>query len=264
VPYRIDVLDPPDHALDTLVALGALDVEPVTGGLAALLPDTVSAEYVAHVLGLPEMRVSLAAGRDDASVWTLSPRPVRIRTLSIVPADGPTMPGALRLVEGAAFGTGLHPTTALCLEAIEDRLDTEIPDRMLDVGTGSGVLALAALRRGTRRAAALDVDDDALSVAARNGRLNGTGDRLWLVQGGPDAIRGWWPLVVANIRAAELMELAPSITSRVASRGRLVLSGIPRSVAPDVERAYCRLGMNTVSVAGRDGWAALVLHPTRS
>jgi ribosomal protein L11 methylase PrmA len=70
--------------------------------------------------------------------------------------------------------------------------------------------------------------------------------------------------VVANVRAAELMELAPWITSRVASRGRLVLSGIPRSVAPDVEHTYRRLGMATLNVAERDGWAALVLHPTRS
>ena len=108
MPYRIDLPNPPDHALDALVDLGALDVEPVTGGVAALLPDTVSAEYVAHVLGVRDVRVSPAAGRDDESVWTLSPRPVRIRTLSIVPADAPGAPGSLRLVDGAAFGTGLH------------------------------------------------------------------------------------------------------------------------------------------------------------
>lgn len=262
VPYRIDLPDPPDHALDTLVDLGALDVEPVRGGLAALLPDSVSADYVARVLGVREVRIAPAIGRDDESVWTLTPRPVRIRTLSIVPADGPPLPGALRLVEGAAFGTGLHPTTALCLELLEDLLDAERPDRMLDVGTGSGVLALAALRRGVRRAVGLDVDDDAVRVATRNAHLNGAGDRLRLVRGGPDAIRGWWRLVAANIRAAELMELAPTITARVASRGRLVLSGIPQSVRVDVEHAYRRLGMARVSLAGRDGWAALVLRPS--
>ena len=180
--------------------------------------------------------------------------------MSIVPADGPTVPGALRLADGAAFGTGLHATTALCLEALEDILDAEMPDRMLDVGTGSGVLALAALRRGMRRA--LDIDDDALCVAARNGRLNGAAARLWLVRGGPEAVLGLWPLVVANIRAAELMELAQPIASRVASRGRVVLSGMPQSVTPDVEHAYRRLGMATVSAAERDGWSALVLRPT--
>jgi len=262
VPYRIDLSNPPDHALDTLVDLGALDVEPVTGGVAALLPDTVSAEYVAHVLGVRDVRVSPAAGRDDESVWTLSPRPVRIRTLSIVPADAPGAPGSVRLVDGAAFGTGLHATTALCLEAMEDMFDAGIPDRMLDVGTGSGVLALAAVRRGVRRAVALDLDEDALRIAAENGRINEAGDRLALVCGGPEAVRGQWPLVVANIRAAELMELAQPIASRVASRGRLVLSGIPQSVASAVERAYRRLGMRSVSAAERDGWTALVLQPT--
>jgi ribosomal protein L11 methyltransferase len=75
------------------------------------------------------------------------------------------MPDTLRLVDGAAFGTGLHATTALCLEAIEDLLDAVVPDRMLDVGTGSGVLALAALRRGVRRVIGLERDPDALQAA---------------------------------------------------------------------------------------------------
>ena len=262
MPYRIDLPDPPDHALDTLVSLGALDVEPAAGGLAALLPDAVSAERVAEALGVSDVRVSAAAGRDDESVWTLTPRPVRIRTLVIVPAAEPASTGALRLVDGAAFGTGLHATTALCLEAIEDLLDVTVPDRILDVGTGSGVLSLAALRRGVRRAVALDIDAEALTVAAENARLNDLGERLWLVRGGPDAVRGAWPLVVANIRAAELMAMAPTLARLVASRGRLVLAGIPTSVAPDVQLVYRRLGMSLVSLAERDGWAALVCQPS--
>ena len=262
VPYRIDLPDPPEHALDTLVAMGALDIDAVDEGLAALLPDTVAVEEVAHALGVRDMRVSPAVGRDDESVWMLSPRPVRIRTLSIVPADAPLVPGALRLVEGAAFGTGLHPTTVLCLEAMDDILSTGAPDRMLDVGTGSGLLALAALRRGVRRAVALDLDEGALDAAFRNGCINEGGDRLALVRGGPASVRGLFPLVVANIRAAELMELAQPIASRVASGGRLVLSGIPQSLGSEVEHAYRRVGMRSVRAAWRDGWTALVLQPT--
>ena len=262
MPYRIDLPDPPAHALDTLVNLGALDVEPAAGGLAALLPDAVPVERVARALGVSDVRVSAAVGRDDESVWTLTPRPVRIRTLVIVPAAAPASTGALRLVDGAAFGTGLHATTALCLEAIEDLLDVTVPDRILDVGTGSGVLSLAALRRGVRRAAALDLDAGALTVAAENARLNDLGARLWLVRGGPDAVRGAWPLVVANIRAAELMAMASTLARLVASRGRLVLSGIPGSVAPDVQHVYRRLGMSLVTLAERDGWTALVCHPS--
>ena len=262
MPYRVDLEAPPVHALDTLVELGALDVEAVVGGLAALLPDTVTPGEVAQALGNVPVRVSTAIGRDDQSVWMLSPRSVRFRTLHVVPAEMPAPADAVRLVDAAAFGTGLHATTALCVEAIEDLLDAVVPARMLDVGTGSGVLALAALRRGVRRAAAIDLDPDALQVAAENARMNGLADRMWLVRGGPEAVRGSWPLVVANIRAAELIAMAQSLAWRVASQGRLVLSGIPESVVPDVERAYRRLGMRSVTTAVRDGWVALAFVPS--
>lgn len=112
------------------------------------------------------------------------------------------------------------------------------------------------------RVCGVDIDADALQVAAENTRLNNFGDRLFLVRGGPDAVRGVWPLVVANIRAAELMELAPTLVRRIASGGRLVLSGIPQSAAPEVERIFRRLGMKLVSRDGRDGWSALVLAPS--
>ena len=262
VPYRIDLCHPSGEALDTLVALGALDVESADGALAALMPDMVSAADVARALGLTAVRVSPAVGRDDESVWTLSPRPVRTRTLQFVPSSLPAVPGALRIADGPAFGTGLHPTTALCLEALEDLLDVATPVRALDVGTGSGILALAALQRGVPRVVGVDIAAEALQVAAENRRLNNFADRLSLVRGGPDAVRGSWPFVVANIRGAELMELASTLVRRIASGGRLVLSGIPRSAAPEVERAYQRLGMRQVSSDARDGWAAIVLLPT--
>jgi ribosomal protein L11 methyltransferase len=192
----------------------------------------------------------------------LRPRAVRVRTLTIVPDGEPTSSGALRMRDAPAFGTGLHATTALCLETIEDLLDTAIPARLLDVGTGSGILALAALHRGVERATGLDIDPIALQAAAGNARMNDMAARLALVCGGPDAIRGSWPIVLANIRAAELMAMAPSLVRRVASGGRLALSGIPASVAGDVERTYRRLGMTQVGFASRDGWTAIVLRPS--
>lgn len=262
MPYRIDLRDPPEHALDTLMDFGALDVEPVEGGLAALMPDVVSAEVVASALSVTDVRVSPAVGRDDDSVWMLGPRAVRTRTLSIVPAGGAPQPGALQIADRPAFGTGLHPTTALCLRILEDLLDREVPARILDVGTGSGILALAALRLGVARAVGLDIDADTLRAAAENARLNAIARRLSLVRGGPDALRGSWPLVVANIRAAELMAMAPGLVRRLASGGQLVLSGVPRGVTEDVERTYRRLGMVRLRVEERAGWSALVLRPS--
>jgi ribosomal protein L11 methyltransferase len=261
MPYRIDVRDPGGNALDRLVELGALDAESLPGrGMAALMPNSVTPEQVAGVLGVADVEVSPAEGRDAGSVWVLSARPIRIGSLRILPSHFDAEPGAIRLIDAVAFGTGLHPTTALCLEALADAQQTGLPDAVLDVGTGSGVLALAALRLGVPRATALDIDDEAMRVAAENARLNGFDNRLQLTRGRPEALTGVWPLVLANILAAPLVEMAPALVRRVGHDGRLVLSGIPQSVEADVAAAYLNLGMRRVDVKSRGGWAALVLQ----
>jgi ribosomal protein L11 methyltransferase len=261
VPYRVDVARAGDAALDRLVELGALDVARSSdGGIAALMPDGVAPEQVVHALGVDDLSISPAVGRDAGSVWILSPRATRVGRLQIVPAHAGAEPGVLRLTDSAAFGTGLHPTTVMCLEAIEEALQPSHPSALLDVGTGSGVLALAALLLGVPRALGLDVDAEALRAAAENARLNALDRRLQLVRGGPDAVAGTWPLVVANLVAAPLVELAPVLVRRVGHHGRLVLSGIPSSVEGDVDRAYRRLGMQHVRAQSRAGWSALVLQ----
>ena len=122
------------------------------------------------------------------------------------------------------------------------------------------VLALAALLMGVPRALGLDIEADALRAAAENARLNALDQRLHLARGGPDAVASTWPLVVANLLAAPLVELAPVLLRRVGHHGRFVLSGIPSSVEPDVDRAYRRLGMHRVRAQSRGGWSALVLQ----
>jgi ribosomal protein L11 methyltransferase len=261
VPYRIDLSNAGDDALDRLVELGAIDAEFSSDGrIAALIPDGVTPEQVARALRAEYFSVCRAVGRDAGSVWVLSLRPVRIGRLRIVPADSQAEPGDIRLRDAAAFGTGLHPTTALCLEALEEAVDVACPEVVLDVGTGSGVLALGALRMGVRRAVGIDIDAEALAVAAENARLNALGERLQLIRGGPDAVAGTWPLIVANVLAAPLIEMAPALVRRVGHHGRLVLSGIPSSVEPDVDRTYRHLGLRHVRATSRAGWVALMLQ----
>jgi ribosomal protein L11 methylase PrmA len=279
-----------DEALDRLVDLGALDVEVVDGVLAAIVPDGVSPQAIARELGVARVAVSPAVGRDDGSVWILGAPAVRVGRLHIAPPGVSAARDAIRLTDSAAFGSGLHPTTALCIEALDAAVASETPASLLDVGTGSGVLALVALRLGVPRVVGLDTDAEALRVAAEHARLNsagvnsvgfnsvgfnsvgfnsvgfnsvafnGDGDRLRLVLGGPDAVDGAWPLVVANVLAAPLIEMAPVLVRRVGHRGRLILSGVPRGVAPDVEQTYVRLGMRTVGSETRAGWTALVVQ----
>jgi ribosomal protein L11 methyltransferase len=261
VPYRIDLRNAGGDAFDRLVELGAIDAELSHDGvIAALMPDSVGPEQIASALGIHDVSVSPAAGRDAGSVWVLSPRPVRVGRLRIVPAHTRADPDALSLIDAAAFGTGLHPTTALCLEALEEAVDLAPPDAVLDVGTGSGVLALAALKMGVPRALAIDIDEEALRAAAENARINALDDRLQLTRGGPEVVTGTWPLVLANVLPAALIEMAPALVRRVGHHGQLVLSGIASSVEHDVDQAYRRLGMRRVRVKSRAGWVALVLH----
>ncbi|HEU4934984.1 MAG TPA: 50S ribosomal protein L11 methyltransferase [Vicinamibacterales bacterium] len=263
MPYRIDIRcdGEVDNAFERLVHLGALDVEPWFGhGVTALMPDSVTPEHVAGALGADDIVVSPAVGRDDDSVWVLTPRPIRIGSLRIIPASLDRKPGDLRLIDSPAFGTGLHPTTAMCLEAIDELIRTAPPNRVLDVGTGSGVLALAALMLGVSRATAIDTDAAALAVTADNARANGLEARVRLSCGGPEIVTGTWPLVLANILAAPLIEMAPALVRRVGHHGQLVLSGIASSLAFEVAQAYVHQGMHRVDTKSRDGWTALVLR----
>lgn len=262
MPYRIDLRGAGDAAFDRLVALGALDVEMTGESVAALMPDSITPEEIAGALGTTVVSVSPAVGRDDGSVWILSPRPVQIGRLRIVPSAMPADARTVRLIDSAVFGTALHPTTALCLQMLDELLQAAVPVSVLDVGTGSGVLALAALALGVPRAAAIDVDVEAVRVAAANARINDVRARLAVSVGGPDSVAGTFPLVLANVRAAPLIEMAPVLVRRVGHYGRLVLSGIPQSVEPDVARAYRHLGMRQADAKTRGGWVALLMQAT--
>jgi len=260
VPYRIEFVDRSGAAFDRLVELGALDVEIEGSRVVALIPDSTTPEAIASALGVARVAASAAVGRDEGSVWLLRPRAFQVGRLRIVPAGTDADPAAIKLIDAAAFGTGLHPTTALSIEALDDILQRDPAVSVLDVGTGSGVLALAALRLGAREVVAIDIDEDALRVAAENARLNALDDRVRLAHGGPDSISGAFPVVVANILAAPLIEMAPALIRRVGHHGSLVLSGIPESVIGNVDRAYRHIGMRHVETRARGGWVALVLQ----
>jgi ribosomal protein L11 methyltransferase len=259
MPYRIDLENPPEDALERLVELGALDIDRVGDALAAIMPDGVELETVERALERPVVGTT-THGRDDGSVWVLQPREVRVGRTTILPADRPAQAGALRMIDGPAFGTGLHASTELCLEGLAHELLAWRPASILDVGTGSGILALAALCAGVPRAVGIDIDADAVRVAAENARINGLTSRFAIVRAGPDALSGRWPLVMANVLAAPLIQMAPALARCVGRGGRIVLSGVRSSLARDVAHAYDRVGMRMVSTDSRRGWSALTLH----
>ena len=169
----------------------------------------------------------------------------------------------LELEPGRAFGTGLHPTTALVARAIE-ALASEIlardghPTSMLDVGTGSGILALVALALGAATARAIDVDPDAAALARENARRNGLDARLEVDVSPLETLDGSYDLVAANIEASVLVAMAEPLARRVRPGGVLVLSGILEERAAEVRRAFASFDRATSLVQGE--WTALVLR----
>jgi ribosomal protein L11 methyltransferase len=260
MPYRIDISHPPPDALDILIELGAIDAEPLRDGLAVIMPDGVPPDTIARALGGARLTVSAAVARDNGSVWMLTPRSVRIGGILIASPEAEASADALRLVDSSAFGTGHHPTTALCIEALEEILTTERAESILDVGTGSGILALAALLMGVPQAVGLDIDPDALELAAENARINHLDDRFHVILGGPGDVQDMWPLVVANVLAAPLIDMAPVLVRRIRGRGRLILSGVSSSLESEVRQAYQHFGMRQIGSETRAGWTRLVLR----
>jgi ribosomal protein L11 methyltransferase len=164
----------------------------------------------------------------------------------------------LVLEPGRAFGTGLHETTSLVASALEARR-TELTDAVvLDVGCGSGILALVALMLGASRARAVDVDPDAVEVTRENATRNGLDERVDTDTAPIEAITTKHPVVVANIEARVLIPMAPELARRVAPGGLLVLSGILEPQKDDVRAAYPSFALEDTKAKGE--WVALVLR----
>lgn len=171
---------------------------------------------------------------------------------------------AIEIEAGLAFGTGHHGTTLGCLLAFVDELKMRTPHHVLDVGTGTGILAFAAAKILKKPVIAGDIDPEAVRVAKENARLNGIGGWLKLYVGpgtrNSQADRpGHFDLIFANILAKPLRMLAPSL-ARVASRdGTLILSGLLAHDVPGVLSAYAHQGWYLQRRYDLEGWAALVL-----
>jgi ribosomal protein L11 methyltransferase len=155
---------------------------------------------------------------------------------------------------GLAFGTGTHPTTSLCLEWL-DGLDLE-GKTVIDFGCGSGILAIAALKLGAARAIGIDIDPQAILASRDNAERNGVSERLslYLPKDQPQDLQA--DVVVANILAGPLRELAPMISVLPRAGGHLGLSGVLASQAESVADAY-RADFNIDPVAEKDEWCRI-------
>ena len=160
---------------------------------------------------------------------------------------------------GMAFGTGLHPTTRLCLQALEARADRGPLGRVLDVGCGSGILSIAAVKLGATRALGVDIDPIAIEATEANASHNRVGKRIRAREGSVPTDEGPFETVLANLIAGILMELAPHLADEVASGGTLIASGIFVDREGDVIAAFERRGLTIETRDAEGDWVALTM-----
>ncbi len=172
----------------------------------------------------------------------------------------------VRIAPGAAFGVGDHPTTRLALRLTAWALKGKvlIPEaggtRALDIGTGSGVLALAAARMGIAGVTGIDTDPCARAEAAGNIRLNGLADRIRIVDADIDRLTGPFVLILANLRYPTLDRLAGRIGALAAPDAVLIFSGLREDEARDLLATYGDAGFRTVRQISEKGWVGLALR----
>ena len=178
----------------------------------------------------------------------------------------------IRMDPGSAFGTGSHPTTRLCLEALEalcaEREGSLEGLHVADLGCGSGVLGLAALRLGAKAVAAADTDSLAVTATTDNAALNGLDLQLEAVQGSAEALAQLLQvqpsdLLLCNLLAPVIEALAPSFDALLSSQGVGLLSGLLVEQAPRLQQVLADLGWQADLTAQNGAWGLLVLHKSR-
>lgn len=261
------------------------------------LPESRAAEaanFTSRVQGLTEYGLAIGAGlvtsewiTDDdwAEKWKQDYKPIALgQRLLIKPAWLPAPPGAaerivIELDPGMAFGTGYHPTTALCLEALDELVESGAT--VADIGTGSGILAIAAARLGAGRVVAVDTLAEAVPVAEENCRLNGVGDVVAVAQGsadealvllrkadarsatadapdGEDIIRA--DVLVVNILARVIRRLAPDLARLLRPGGTFIFSGIIEHAAEELIHHLREHGLDVTEERTEGEWSCLIGH----
>jgi ribosomal protein L11 methyltransferase len=215
-------------------------------------------------VGVLTLEFRIVADEDWAENWKRYYKPFRIGERLVVKPSWEkyeTKPGDLvvELDPGMAFGTGTHETTYMCMALLEKYLADGM--RVMDVGTGSGILAIAAAKLGAENVLAVDIDPDAVKVAGENVTHNGVGDRVRVVQG--DLVNGEampCGLAVANIVADAIILLCGPLTRHLADGGLFLCSGIIREREQDVLAAVQATGYALVERMTKGEWVALCLR----
>jgi ribosomal protein L11 methyltransferase len=265
--------DDKGHAIGPVVVRAYL---PADDALAATRAQLEAALWhLGQILPLPEPRYAPIADEDWIEMSKASFKPVRVgKRLMIIPPwhNPPLQPDDIPILldPGMAFGTGTHPTTQLCLAAIEKHLKPGAPIppggcSIIDVGTGSGILAIAAAKLGAGSILAVDIDADSVRVARENTAANGVAEKIRVEQGSLTQVLANQfgvtsaLLVVANILARVIVELlGQGLAQIVAPGGLLVVSGILDTQAFEVNAALKAQGLTRLAQEHIEDWVAII------
>lgn len=255
---------------EALIARGSSGVwEAEPGWVTAYFPATadpmvvqVLLEEMCVLLGQGDCVISPVSDQDWIATWRASVVPLRVTPRLVIVPSWQTYraePGERIVVldPGMAFGTGHHETTRMCLELLDEHLHAMPASRVLDLGTGSGILAIAAARLGAKQVVASDTDSVACETAARNAEANELSELVTVV----DAEEGWrqgpYDVIVANLTAEDLSHLMPQIAGRLAQDGTAILSGILASREAVVSDSLTAAGMNLTRRLAAGEWLAV-------
>ena len=210
-------------------------------------------------------RLAPVADESWADAWRAHFSPMEVgRSLLVTPPwHEPTDSGraVITIEPGRAFGTGQHGSTSGCLRLVEDIVERDRPARALDIGTGSGILAIAAVKLGVPRVIAIDTDPDAVAAAATNAARTGMEDRVHTSVADVETFTmAPAPLVVANLLAAAHHRLGARYRRFMASGGVLVLGGLLDSERDGVVAALAAQGLRARRALSIEGWTSLEMH----
>lgn len=200
----------------------------------------------------PSLTISEIPDEDWSETWKAHFRPLRVgKRFLICPTWETAQPAPMDLViridPGRAFGTGHHETTRLCLQWLEAWVENlpagSAPGTLLDVGAGSGILAIGAALLGFQGIIGIDNDPEAIEVAVENLELNRLSDRIRVFCTEPGKVEGIFDVVISNIQSMPLIAMSEALVSRLTAKGRLVLSGILTEQAEEVRSEYEKRGL---------------------
>ena len=217
-------------------------------------------------LGDLSVTISYQEEEDWETAWKKYYRPIMVSdTLAVVPEwedfAGKEGQIILRMDPGMAFGTGTHETTALCLETLDGLVKGG--ERVLDIGTGSGILAIAALKLGAAKAEGVDIDPMCVRTAGENAALNGVQNDLTVLVGDlSEKATGVYDVICANIVANAIIHLVPNVPALLAKHGTFLASGIIDTRKDEVIAAVQAAGLALREVKEKNGWVALVCGHT--